>query len=398
MSIETLTSTILSKMSNVGKWQANFFIDLTNLWLGLKGRYHFENLSRQGYQSSETYRANFSKPFDFKAFNLELFKYLDLEKIWVFDPTFLNKSGKKTPGIGYFWSGCKQQISRGIELAGLAIVDVKNHSCFHYYATQTILSEGQDLLTYYAELLVKDACNLLNVSKYVAVDAYFSKKSFIDSVKEAGLDLITRMRNDAVMYYAYTGPQRTGRGRKRKFAGKIDAENLDLSQFRACLQEDDWTAFEGLAYAKALKRWVKTVVVQNYKADGSIKNCKIFIATDLTMTGTDLYLYYHLRFQIEFVYRDAKQHLGLTQCQSTQQQRLDFHHNFALTLLSLVKVVHWLSQPLENRKPFSIQNIKAQYFNERFLNLFFDVFGICPEQKENNPKIATLINYAKIAA
>jgi hypothetical protein len=102
MSIETLTNAILNKMSNVGKWQMRFFTDLTNLWLGLKGRYHFENLSRQGNMSSEGYRSNFSKAFDFKAFNLELFEYLGVEKIWVFDPTFLSKSGKKTPGIGYF--------------------------------------------------------------------------------------------------------------------------------------------------------------------------------------------------------------------------------------------------------------------------------------------------------
>ncbi|MCU0342069.1 MAG: transposase, partial [Spirosomaceae bacterium] len=145
------------------------------------------------------------------------------------------------------------------------------------------MSTGQDLLAYYADLLVKDAFNLLTVSNYVAVDAYFSKKSFIDSVSQAGLHLITRMRDDAVLYYAYTGPQRTGRGRKKQFAGKIDSKNLDLSQFRACIQENTWAAFEGLAYAKALKRWVKTVVVQNYKADGSIKNCKIFIATDLAL-------------------------------------------------------------------------------------------------------------------
>lgn len=144
---------------------------------------------------------------------------------------------------------------------------MKNHSAFHYYATQTILSEGQDLLKYYADLLIKDSLNLLSVSKYVAVDAYFSKKSFIDSVSQVGLDLITRMRNDAVMYYVYRGPQRTGRGRKRQFAGKIDVKNLDLSQFRACIHEQTWTAFEGLAYAKALKKWVKTVIVQNYNVN-----------------------------------------------------------------------------------------------------------------------------------
>lgn len=194
--------------------------EITHLWLGLKGRYHFENLSRQGDVSSESYRANFSKSFDFKAFNLELLKYLDVEKVWIFDPTFLNKSGQKTPGIGYFWSGCKQKISRGIELAGLAIVDVKNHTAFHYSATQTILSNEQDLLAYYANLLIEDAFNLLSVSQYVAVDAYFSKKSFVDLVSKAGLHVITRMRDDAVLYYAYTGPQRSCRGRKKYYAAK----------------------------------------------------------------------------------------------------------------------------------------------------------------------------------
>jgi hypothetical protein len=49
-------------------------------------------------------------------------------------------------------------------------------------------------------------------------------------------------------------------------------------------------------------------------------------------------------------------------------------------------------------KTLSRSGEPPQYFNERFLNLFFNVFGICPEQQENNPKISTLTNYAKIAA
>ena len=59
MSIETLTGTILRKMSFIGKWQAKFFIELGTTWLSLKGRYTFENLSRQGNMSSESYRSNF---------------------------------------------------------------------------------------------------------------------------------------------------------------------------------------------------------------------------------------------------------------------------------------------------------------------------------------------------
>jgi hypothetical protein len=47
MSIETLTESILSKMSSIGKWQKAFFVQLMLTWLSLRGRYTFENLSRQ---------------------------------------------------------------------------------------------------------------------------------------------------------------------------------------------------------------------------------------------------------------------------------------------------------------------------------------------------------------
>jgi hypothetical protein len=81
-----------------------------------------------------------------------------------------------------------------------------------------------------------------------------------------------------------------------------------------------------------------------------------------------------------------------------QEKRIRFHHNFALTMLSLAKIAHWLIQPIEDRKPFSIQDIKTQYFNERFLNLIFLALGIDAEQQKNNPNTSNLFNYAKIAA
>lgn len=88
----------------------DFFFELVETWLSLKGRYTFENLSRQGSMSSESYRSNFSKFFDFKTFNRLVFDYLSIEKVWAFDPSYLSKSGKKTYGIGYFWSGCAQKM------------------------------------------------------------------------------------------------------------------------------------------------------------------------------------------------------------------------------------------------------------------------------------------------
>ena len=172
----------------------------------------------------------------------------------------------------------------------------------------------------------------------------------------------------------------------------------NLVSSRTADAEENWQAFEAIVYSKALKRMIKIVIVQNYNKDKTIKNCKIFATTDTAMMGIDLWLYYHLRFQIEFLYRDAKQFLGLTHCQSRQKERLNFQFNFALTLISLVKIVHWIVQPIDQRKPFSVQDIKTQYFNEHLLERFISAFGICPQTAKNNPKYSDLANYAKIAA
>ncbi len=40
------------------------------------------------------------------------------------------------------------------------------------------------------------------MSRYVCVDAFFSKKSFVDVIYQSGLHLITRLRDDAVLHDA----------------------------------------------------------------------------------------------------------------------------------------------------------------------------------------------------
>jgi hypothetical protein len=48
--------------------------------------------------------------------------------------------------------------------------------------------------------------------------------------------------------------------------------------------------------------------------------------------------YYKARFQIEFLFRDAKQFTGLNDHQVRDQKKLDFHLNLSLTALNLLPV------------------------------------------------------------
>lgn len=399
MSVNTITEQILQKMSKIGKIQTCFFLTLVNQWLYLRGRYTFENLVRQGFLNAMSYRNHFSNPFDFARFNHILIEQSSGdERIIIFDPSYISKSGKHTFGLNHFWSGCAQSLKWGLEISALAIGDIKNHTAFHYHATQTVLKEGQSQMAFYIAYIQEHTKQLQKLSKYIVVDAFFAKYDFVDAIRKEDLHVITRLRDDASLWYLYEGPKKKGRGRPTKYKGKVIPKSPNMEYFTVIENTSKCSVYQAIVFSKSLKVNLKIVLVHNLKSDTSIKNCKIFACTDTTLDGAKIWQYYRLRFQQEFLFRDGKQFTGLAQCQSRQKQRLQFQFNFSLTILSIAKVTHWLTKPLENRTSFSIQDIKSQYFNEHLLDKFIIGLGICPETAKNSDNYQNLINYTKIAA
>ena len=106
--------------------------------------------------------------------------------------------------------------------------------------------------------------------------------------------------------------------------------------------------------------------------------------------------YYRSRFQIEFLYRDAKQHCGLEDCQARSKNKLDFHFNVSLTTVNIAKI-HWLDTRKSDAEPFSMANFKTVCNNLLLLDRFFSVFAINPNTLKNQQKIKELYNYGLIA-
>lgn len=403
MSIETLTEAILGKMSGVNKWRRNFLGHLFRLFLSMRGRYTFLNAARYGIFGEATYRKHFERPMDWATFNYHLIMHSTApERFNSFDASYLSKSGKHTPGVGWYWSGCAGKAKWGLEIGAFSVVDVVNHSAMHLVAEQTLAEETQQhgsLLEHYGSLIERHADMLLKISEFLVVDAYFSRKPFVDKVRECQLQLITRLRDDAVLYYPYLGPRHKGRGRHKVFAGRVDTRCLSEEHFSPCAcDEQDYTAYEARVWIKSWKRWAKVVVVHQKNEQGKIKTVKVYASTLETMAGADLWLYYKTRFQSEFLFRDAKQHTGLEHCQSRQAEALDFHFNAALTAVSLAKALHWFCRPADQRGPFSMADIKTQYFNELLLDRFFVAYGLNPHQAKNHHAYNSLFELGKIAA
>ena len=399
MNVSTLTSAILGTMPEMNKYQRDFFVHIMETYLTMRGRYNFLNMERYGGMNELTYRNHFSRDFDFESFNLELIeRFSGPVKATAFDPSYISKSGKKTPGVGYFWSGCAGKNKWGLELCGFAGVDIKNNTALHYFATQTLPAKGQGLLDFYCNLIRQKAPALKKVSKYLLVDAYFSKKPFVDAALQSDLHLVSRLRDDGVLFYL-PAPRKEGqKGRNPGKGARIDPKNLDATQLALLSADAQRRVYGGALIIQSLGRKVVANIVQELRADGSVRSAKVFFCTDPDFPAHQVLNYYQSRFQIEFLYRDAKQHTGLQNCQSRQQNALHYHFNLSLTAVSIAKAVHHLSIEKDLRQAFSMADIKTQYFNELMVDSIFQVFAKSPNPDKYHPDIQKLYNLGKIAA
>jgi len=389
----------LEKISIFSKRRKDFLCEVFILFLCVKGRLNFLQLARFGKFKEQRYRQQFEKPFAFLEFNKELaLSHGGKRFVIAFDPSYINKSGKKTPGLGWYWSGCAGKSKWGIEIGGLAAIDIDNHTAFHLEAVQTIIKDKEttNLTDWYIELVKQRKEILSSISKYFVVDAWFSKRPYVNAITGMGLHLISRFRDDADLKYLFLGEQ-SGQGRPRKYAGKIDPKNIDKKYFELIGQSEESTIHSAIVYSKSLKRNIRLVHV-NYSNNKGKQINKLYFCTDVDVQAIDILNYYKSRFQIEFLYRDGKQFTGLNDSQARSENKLNFHFNAALTAINIAKVKHWLSVPKEVRKAFSMSDIKTMNHNMLILQRFIDVFGINANSVKSQKHVNELIYYGTIAA
>jgi len=385
-------------MSNINNWRKEFVTETLILFLCIKGRINFLQLGRFGKHKEQRYRQQFEKPLDFLTFNKELtLSHGSGRYVIAFDPSYISKSGKHTPGAGYFWSGCANRAKWGLEIGGLAAIDIGNHTAFHLEAVQTMAGKEQSLSDWYANIITERKTQLLGLSSYIVADAWFAKCTFVDQVIDADMHLISRLRDDANLRYLYQGESTGKPGRPKKYDGKVDNNNIDLRHFKLVSEDKQAVIHTAIVYSISLKRSIK-IVHALYSNQKGKQVYKLYFSTDINMDASDVLKFYQSRFQIEFLYRDGKQHTGLNDCQARSENKLNFHFNASLTAINLAKISNWLNIPKEHRKSFSMTDIKTINHNALQLDLFFDKFGINPHLPKNQKKARELLYYGTIAA
>lgn len=207
-------------------------------------------MERYGTHCEQTYRTNFNrsraKCIDWVKFNLALCRrYLNMDALLAIaiDPSYISKSGKKTPHIGTFWSGCASSMKHGLEIMGLALVDVYANNCMMLRAHQTpstgeLKLRNMTLVQHYIAVIKRYKKEFLKVTDIVVADAFFSIRPFVDGIKGYGFHLVSRFRDTASLYYVYTGPLPISLDVQRHLTEKSTTRNLTSHVWQSCILKD----------------------------------------------------------------------------------------------------------------------------------------------------------------
>lgn len=273
--LRELIAAALKSQTNLSKSFQSFFKEAMELFLTIPNRINFLQMERFGHSSEQRFRMNFRKKCcDWIRFNKSFIAEGNPERRAIaIDPSYISKSGKKTPGLGYFWSGCASSMKWGLELMGFALVDADATSGTHLIAKQTFnkkrrgrvpeylkhMDNPNSLVGQYLRTINSLKDELISISKCMVADAFFSKESFVTGLNSLGFSLISRFRDDVRLKYLYTGPKTGQRGRPKKFIGDVDLKKLDMSIFET-FASGDIAIYSAIVWAVSLKREVKVVI------------------------------------------------------------------------------------------------------------------------------------------
>ena len=251
----------------------------------------------------------------------------------------------------------------------------------------------------YLPHLPKTAPYLPTSLKYWVVDGFYSKRKFVDGVVALNLQVISKLRSDADMRYLYQGGQKP-RGAKRKYDGKVDLRELSrLSHVRQL--EPQLDLYTLVVWHVSLKRKIRIAAVVDTRTPGKTGVALLF-STEIDLDAERILQYYKARFQIEFIFRDAKQFTGLCDAQTRNPQTLDFHFNASLSALNLAKYEDQLrtSQNLQQQPspPFSMASYKRVAFNDHLLERFIAMLELNPTLIKSHPNYQNLRSYGIIAS
>lgn len=414
------------------------------------GKVNFTNLSRYSGLSEKSYRRSYGQSFAFIELNQHTIEQAipaTVDSIAAIDCSFVPKSGKATFGLDWFYNGSANRSEKGLEISVIGVIDVAAHRGYTLsvqqtppspvsaakqtkgkgQANQTVSRETVEAMAEFLKQLPAKPKptqppaqtaepTLTRIDHYLAHlkathpyfpvglnylvgDGFYSKQKFVDGVVALSLDLISKLRVDANLRYCYNGTQKP-KGRHRRYDGKVDLSDLSRLTWVEMLAPY-LNLYTSEVWHVSLQRKIRLALLVDTHNPNKTGYVLLF-STDVNLNAKQILEYYKARFQIEFIFRDAKQFTGLTDAQTRNPKKLDFHFNASLSALNLAKYEHQLrhaqADSQNSSTAFSMASYKRVAFNDHLLNRFICELDLNPTSIKSHPNYENLRSYGIIAA
>jgi putative transposase len=339
-----------------------------------------------------------------KFFEIHLFNP-NHEYLLAGDETIVSKAGQKSFGIDRFFSGLAGKVIRGLSFFVFSLVDTVERQAYPVMVKQTIRSEAEKAaikarkkkrvrkskktrkkgcgrrpgsrnrdkgqLNFSPELerineMLSGLVKLLRkfvALNYLVLNGHFGHNQAVLMARRNDLHLISKLRRDAVLYEKDAGLY-GGRGPKKKYGERLNYEQLPLKYLRHSERQGDEIKliYQGIFRHKEFAAEINVVIVVKINVRKQKVGQVVLFSSDLELGLEKLVDYYCLRFQIEFNFRDAKQHFGLEDFMTTRETGVENAAcmSFLMVLLSGKLIKN------SKEKVIGINDLKTRYRGAKY--------------------------------
>lgn len=336
------------------------------------------------------------------------------------DESVITKSGKHTYGIDRFFSGLLGMPVKSIAIFALSLINTRERHSYPIMVKQVVRTEAEkeaakartkkrkDKKTEKAirkgkpgrpkgsknkdkikidltpELLriqkmVKKQLSVIQgiiPVKYLVLDGHFGNNNALQMVSQCGLHLISKLRHDAALYFSYDGLY-SGKGPRKKYGDKVDYRNIPDKYLVETYNENDIETriYQTSMLHKIFAQSLNVVMITKINLiTGAFANVNLF-SDDLELSYSQIIDYYKLRFQIEFNFRDAKQHWGLEDFMNVKEIPLTNALNLSMFMVNVSQSLLRVFQ--KDSSDASVLDLKAFFRASKY---FEEMIKMLPEK------------------
>jgi hypothetical protein len=299
------------------------------------------------------------------------------EYILAGDEVVCGKAGRATYGLDRFFSSIQQRPIAGLAFFAFSLINVREEKSYPVKIDQVVRSDEEkaasqakkdkeaggkrkrgrpkgsknkksSAVVLNAELqriqaalkaFLQQIGKVLSL-KYLVMDGHFGNYPSAIMVTQAGLQLISKLRQDAALYFSYSGAYPDA-GPHPKYGDKVIVRKMDPKYLKESTLEENIRTdiYQAELLNKEFALPLNVVIILKTNLDTQAQAHVILFSTDLELGYDKLIKFYSLRFQIEFNFRDAKQYWGLEDFMNIEKTAVTNAANLAFFLVNLSQVL-----------------------------------------------------------